>query len=201
MPRDSGLQHTWENMRSRCDNPNNPQWDDYGGRGICVRFASFDEFLAEVGTRPPGMTIDRIDNDGHYEPGNVRWATRAEQQRNRRNNAILKIDGKEYRLCDLVDCSGIPANTIRGRVQRGLPIDEVLNPRSKRGLSPGSKDGFRALAKKHAAKTHCVRGHAYDAENTYLARGKWRKCRACAKLRLHRRRRVLMQEYGGINAS
>lgn len=78
----------WVSLIQRCTNPKNPRWKDYGGRGIRVCDAwraSFDAFLADVGPRPgPDRSIDRIDNDGHYEPGNIRWSTRSEQQFNRR---------------------------------------------------------------------------------------------------------------------
>jgi len=77
----------WINMVARCGNANHPRFADWGGRGIAVCKAwreSFEQFLADMGPRPAGRSIDRIDNDGNYEPGNVRWATRSQQMSNQR---------------------------------------------------------------------------------------------------------------------
>lgn len=71
--------------KSRCTNTNHRLWPYYGGRGIEFRFCSFDDFFACIGARPDGLTLDRIDNSGHYEVSNVRWATKSEQQYNRRS--------------------------------------------------------------------------------------------------------------------
>jgi hypothetical protein len=71
--------------KDRCTNPRRPNYPRYGGLGIEFRFASFEQFLACVGPRPSGTTLDRINSDGHYEAGNVRWSTNAVQGRNRRN--------------------------------------------------------------------------------------------------------------------
>lgn len=77
-------------MKQRCLNPNNPRFDSYGGRGICIEPAwlSFSGFLADMGERPKGMTLDRIDNDGDYTKANCRWILHGHQQRNTRRNKL-----------------------------------------------------------------------------------------------------------------
>jgi hypothetical protein len=83
--------HTsWRSMKSRCLNPNSDKYPLYGGRGvvICERWMSFANFLADMGERPEGKTLDRIDSHGNYEPGNCRWATVVEQRKNRRDCVV-----------------------------------------------------------------------------------------------------------------
>ena len=85
--RETPTYRTWQNMRSRCTNPKRHDWQDYGGRGItvCQRWLdSFSDFLSDMGMKPVGLTLDRIDNNGHYEKSNCRWATRSQQRVNQR---------------------------------------------------------------------------------------------------------------------
>lgn len=109
-------------MHDRCENPNVKQWDRYGGRGIRVadRWSGdkgFPNFLDDMGPRPSSRhSIDRIDNDGHYEPGNCRWATYSQQARNKRTSARLEYRGKFYCFSDLSEMTGVPEKLIRTRM-------------------------------------------------------------------------------------
>lgn len=131
-----GMSHSpefgvWWAMRKRCENPNTEQFDNYGGRGIsvCKRWRSFGNFIADMGSRPScGHSIDRIDVNGNYEPDNCRWATKAEQARNRRNNIYATINGETKVLKDWADKLGIAYTTVRYRMKRlGMSAEEALN--------------------------------------------------------------------------
>lgn len=99
----SRINKIWSVMKQRCLNPNNKAYKDYGGRGIKLseRWLKFENFLADVGEQPSRQhSIDRIDNNGHYEKNNVRWATNKEQARNRRNNLLVTINGETKCVTD-----------------------------------------------------------------------------------------------------
>lgn len=82
----------WRGLLARCKNPNNPKYKHYGGRGIsvCERWNTFENFYEDMGDPSPELSIDRINNDGNYEPGNCRWATRSEQRRNQRPRSCFQ---------------------------------------------------------------------------------------------------------------
>lgn len=109
------------NARSRCRHPKNPRYDSYGGRGIEFRFDSFHDFFKCLGFRPSAKySIDRIDNDGHYEPGNVRWATSDTQNRNKRHTRYITINGERKGLSDWIDQLGVvSAKAARARIGMG----------------------------------------------------------------------------------
>lgn len=124
---------SWEAMRGRCQRPTDQAYDRYGGRGIsvCERWDDFANFLADMGERPPGKTLDRIDVNGNYEPGNCRWATRAEQGDNRRDTVRLTVGGVTRTLVEWSRCTGIKRTTIRRRMEKGWPPERCLAPPRK----------------------------------------------------------------------
>ena len=111
---------SWVNMIQRCTNPKVKAHMYYGERGIsyCERWSQFDNFLADMGECPAGMSIDRINNDGNYEPSNCRWATKEEQASNKRNNRFVEHDGKRMTIAQWSRHLGIHAGTLLGRVYR-----------------------------------------------------------------------------------
>jgi hypothetical protein len=120
---------TWDHMKGRCLRKNHVRYKDYGGRGItvCDRWLLFQNFLEDMGRKPsPSHTIDRIDNNGNYEPGNCRWATVATQQSNRRDNAKITFVGKTLTISEWSRELGIPITTISLRIKRGLPVEQIL---------------------------------------------------------------------------
>lgn len=133
--------YSWVAMKARCLNPNVKNWPRYGGRGItvCDRWAaSFSAFLKDMGTRPTAKyTLDRIDNDKNYEPGNVRWATPKEQQRNRARTSLIEIDGRSVPLSQACEERGLNLETVRHRLRAGYPAQRALSTNSFRGRSCG----------------------------------------------------------------
>lgn len=122
---------SWCHMRSRCFNPRDPNFAGYGGRGIsiCERWQSFECFLTDMGRRPSSdYTVDRRDVNGNYEPDNCRWLTRAEQNRNRRDNVNLTFNGVTKCLEEWSREIGRTSDCIAWRLRRGWPIERVLNP-------------------------------------------------------------------------
>lgn len=121
----------WRTMRSRCNSPTNRSYAGYGGRGIriCERWNDFTAFLADMGPRPsPEHSIDRIDNDGNYEPANCRWATRKDQMRNRRMTIRVEFEGQTVALRDVADVLGIDRNTLLRRYQQGDRPPDLFRP-------------------------------------------------------------------------
>lgn len=120
---------SWESARARCRNQANPDFDNYGGRGIAFSEAwdDFEVFLRDMGPRPRGHTLDRIDVNGNYEPGNCRWATDAVQGRNKRRNRVVIWQGVPLTLVELSERTGAPYNRLHERIVRyGWPVERAV---------------------------------------------------------------------------
>jgi len=126
---------SWASMLSRCLSPTHEAYNRYGGRGItiCDRWRSFDNFYSDMGPRPsPKHSLDRYpDNNGNYEPGNVRWATSTEQNRNRRFNHMLTIAGITCCIAQWVEATGVPYATMWYRWKAGCQDMELIHGRSR----------------------------------------------------------------------
>ena len=120
----------WRSMRKRCHSENAPNYDLYGGRGIkvCDHWReSFESFYTDMGDPPSDAhTLDRRDTNGHYEPGNCRWATNEEQQNNRRNNTVLEHDGQRMTVAQWGRKLGLHKDTILRRLARGWSVRDAL---------------------------------------------------------------------------
>jgi hypothetical protein len=134
----------WSDMRNRCQNPKNRSWNRYGGRGIsvCERWESFSNFIEDMGQRPSNFhEIDRIENDGNYEPTNCRWATASVQNSNKSNTHLITAFGKTQCLKHWAGEIGITPATLRRRFSRKWNLEAALSTRSLgKGRPLGSKN-------------------------------------------------------------
>lgn len=126
---DSPTWKSFQAMHQRCLNPKAKHYDDYGGRGITIApswLRNFEAFVASMGLRPPGTTLDRIEGDGNYEPGNCRWATPDEQARNRRGVRKLTHGGRTMTSAEWARELGMKKGTLHQRLKLGWTVEEAL---------------------------------------------------------------------------
>lgn len=121
---------SWANMKTRCDNPKYTHYRLYGGKGVryCERWKSFTLFLEDMGERPEGTTLDRIDSDGDYEPSNCRWATPREQSENRKSwIRKIEIDGRTQTMTRWAEEVGISVQSISNKINRdGMTPEDAV---------------------------------------------------------------------------
>jgi hypothetical protein len=126
----SGTQEyrSWAAMRGRCNNPSNQDYASYGGRGIsvCDRWNDFSNFLADLGPCPDGFSLDRIDVNGDYLPGNCRWANAKTQARNKRTTRWIVINGQTKSLAEWSEISGTDYRAIQKRIRRGWSQSDAV---------------------------------------------------------------------------
>ena len=130
MPRkvESSTHAIWRGMLARCRNPKAKDFPRYGARGIsvCDRWLSFDAFLADMGERPAGLTLERRDSTGNYCPENCCWATLKEQARNRRSNVQVTYCGHTATVAEWAERTGLERKTLEYRIRTGWSPDRAL---------------------------------------------------------------------------
>lgn len=121
--------HSWVNMKSRCNCRTNIGFENYGGRGIsvCERWNKFENFLSDMGDKPKGKSLDRIDTNGNYCKENCRWASNKEQGRNKRNNILLTHNGETKTISEWAEITGINRRTLEQRHHNGWSDGKTIN--------------------------------------------------------------------------
>jgi hypothetical protein len=120
---------TWKSMLQRCNNPKRVDYHRYGGRGIkvCKRWAQFENFFADMGERPEGTTLDRVNTNGDYKKSNCRWISHKENCQTRTNARNIIYLGRELSMTQWATQLGISVQTISSRVRAGRPVKEILS--------------------------------------------------------------------------
>lgn len=163
----TSLHNVWRGMMSRCYDETSLSYPRYGGAGVivCSRWHSYASFKDDMSPRPVGTQLDRRDNSLGYEPGNCRWVTPTEQQRNRKNNLRITVGTETKTLAEWVERTGISAGTIQQRLKLGWPSEKILQPH------------------RNPPPTHCKRGHELTPDNLRTSvrsvGGIARGCRQC----------------------
>ena len=122
------LYKTWVEMRYRCENPRKHNYKYYGGRGIkvCLRWMDFAKFVEDMGPRPDGMTLDRIDLNKDYSPQNCRWASKETQMNNMSSNRVLVVDGAAKTMTEWSRVWMVPVGTIWMRLKLGWDVSDAV---------------------------------------------------------------------------
>jgi hypothetical protein len=123
----------WAAMKQRCGNENDKSYNNYGGRGITVcdewreDFQAFYDWATANGYKE-GLQIDRVDNDGDYEPGNCQWTTKKINLRNKRQSVFIEYNNEVHTVAEWSRITGIHRNTLDGRIRSGKPVEEIFKP-------------------------------------------------------------------------
>lgn len=161
------LYPVWRAMHARCYKQTSEQFNNYGGRGIkvCDRWHDVQNFIADMGERPRGYLIERINNDGNYEPSNCRWSSPYEQSINRRITVMLTVDGITKPVAEWSKETGIHYKALTERIKLGWDPKDIVTKPSRTRFS----------------QTHCKHGHEFTPDNTMMSQGN-RHCRECRRI-------------------
>lgn len=188
---DNEIKNTWYAMLSRCHNPNTVGYPRYGGRGItvCERWHSFQHFVEDMGERPPGHSIERLDNNRGYEPDNCVWATPKEQSRNQITNRRLTLGDRCLTLTEWAECLGTSTTTIARRIDDyGWSEERALSTpvRPQRGATSFTKkDREKIMRLVRDGTSHRQVAKRFDTSHVtiaYICRGAVRPVGAQKKL-------------------
>jgi hypothetical protein len=156
----------WSSMRQRCTNPKNKEYNSYGGRGIvvCAAWGKFENFYTDMGDKPEGKTLDRINNNGNYEKANCRWATYAEQMRNKTQTRLITYVGETLCLKDWGIRLGMKKNVLGMRINNyGWSVEKALStPVGSFYGGRFSGGSLRALAEKYGLKQRTLERRVYE---------------------------------------
>lgn len=157
----------WRSMKSRCFNSDNPSFSNYGGRGISVCTAwveSYDRFFEDMGAAPPGKSLDRIDFNKGYEPGNCRWAGWDVQSTNKRTSRVIEFKGEKRTLSQWAEIMGLETGTLHRRLLR-MPLERALVSGLLRAWSHGTRHGYeRGCRCAQCKASHAARGRELRAK-------------------------------------
>ena len=135
----------WHGMKARCHNPKNHAYARYGGRGIFVCnewLSNFDKFFEDMGPKPEGMDLDRIDNDKGYSKENCRWISRTENTRNTRRTVFFNVNGTMMKVHQIAEATGHKESTISYRIKSGLSVEKVMSTaKLPNGVRKGEQHG------------------------------------------------------------
>lgn len=125
---------TWAGIKDRCRRKNSKNWEDYGGRGVrvCERWDKFENFLQDMGERPPNKSIDRIDNNRGYYPDNCRWATPTEQANNKTTTRWVEFEGNKISMAESSKVYNINYDALKHRLNKGWPIAKALKEKTNK---------------------------------------------------------------------
>lgn len=171
----------WSSMITRCTNTKRPDFKNYGEKGIavCARWLNFENFLADMGVAPPGLTLDRIDGSKGYSPENCRWATRKQQNINRSCARLLTFNGKTQCLQEWADELGHKnATVLTERLKNGWSLADALTIPNM---------GKSRKSARYRERTHCAQAHSLETYGARRSDG-YVHCRECARVRDTKRR-------------